>query len=111
MKIWLNDLKPGDTFYENSSIGVHHYKVIGDAHNMNFKMSRFSVLDLNSNKETELFVNHYVYDNYNECKENLLEKLRNKLNTSMNMLVEAQNTYETLKLLIKKIENGQSDNS
>ena len=42
-------------------------------------MPSFKVIDLNTNIETELFVNHYVYDNYNECKTNLLETLNIKL--------------------------------
>ena len=111
MKIWLNDLKPGDTFYENN-LGVHHYKVIDDAHNMNFKMSRFKVLDLDTNRETELFVNHYVYDNYDECKKVALETLNGKLKDANENLLAVQNACETLKLLIKKIENDeQGDNN
>ena len=111
MKIWLNDLKLGDTFYENSLIGVHHYKVIGDAHNMNFMMSRFKVLDLDTNTETELFVNHYVYDNYDECKKVALETLNGKLKDANENLLAVQNACETLKVLIKTVENGKGNNN
>lgn len=110
MKIWLNKLKPGDTFYDNDLFGVHYYKVIGDARNPNFKMSRFKVTDLDTNTETELFVNHYVYDNYDECKRDLLESLNAKLKDTNENLLTVQKACESLKHLIQRIKNEQEDN-
>ena len=49
MKIWLNNLKPGDIFYDNDSLRVHYYKVICNAINSYFKMPSFKVIDLNTN--------------------------------------------------------------
>ena len=110
MKIWLNNLKPGDIFYDNDSLRVHYYKVISNVINSYFKMPSFKVIDLNTNIETELFVNHYVYDNYNECKTNLLETLNIKLKNANENLLAAQHTYEYIKYLIQKIENEQENN-
>ena len=73
MKVWLNDLKEGDKFYHILLDNVYQCEHLGDAHNMNFKMSRikFEILDDETifNEDLlgnvhEAFVNQYVYDNY-----------------------------------------------
>ena len=45
MKVWLNDLKEGDIFYFPSTILMETLKCkhLGDAHNMNYKMSRIKI--------------------------------------------------------------------
>ena len=89
MKIWLNDLKEGDIFYHIILDTVHKCKHLGDAHNMNFRMSRikFEVLDKDDimfNYEMlgdihEAFVNQYVYDDYESAEEACIDDLKKEL--------------------------------
>jgi len=90
MKIWLNDLKEGDIFYHIMFNKVCKCKHLGDAHNINFKMPRikFKILDNNDlvkilnkafGEEREAFVNQYVYDNFDEAREELIKLLSEKI--------------------------------
>lgn len=88
MKIWLNKLKEGDIFYYIVSRKVWKCLHLGDAHNMNYKMSsiKFKILEERPKElggvlegEHEAFVNQYVYDNEKEAHEVLTEKLKKEI--------------------------------
>lgn len=82
MKIWLNDLKEGDIFYQILLHNVYKCKHLGDAANPNFRMSRIKFEILNDDSLTKLindtfgnnheaFVNQYVYDTFEEAEAEL----------------------------------------
>ncbi len=105
MKVWLNDLKEGDIFYHIVLNNVCKCKHLGNAHNMNFKMSRikFNIIE-NSNFLVELggqiheaFVNQYVYDNYEEAEAQLYNGYKNELN-------DIKNKINFYKVRIKELE-------
>lgn len=100
MKIWLNDLKEGDVFYYITSDGVHKCRHLGDANNLNFKMSRikFEIIDDNISDVLEAFVNQYVYADYESAREVYIEKLKNEL-----IAVEA--TIKGLEIKKQNLEN------
>ena len=88
MKVWLNNLKEGDIFYHILLDKVYKCKHLGDAHNMNFKMSRikFEILDndiiFNENllgNIHEAFVNQYVYDDYESAEKAYIDILKKEL--------------------------------
>ncbi len=98
MKVWLNDLKEGDEFYwPNTILGnVLKCEHLGDAHNMNFRMPRIKykilegcndnvkkILDVN-----ELFVNTYVYTDYDSAYEVLIDKLKEQLKNTKDSIIE-----------------------
>ena len=99
MKVWLNDLKEGDIFYLPSTVlgEVLKCEHLGDAHNMNYRMSRikYKVLEgYNDNiKEalgdtSELFVNQYVYTDYDTANEALIEELKKELDICQTSIIE-----------------------
>lgn len=88
MKIWLNDLKEGEIFYHIVFRKVWKCQHLGDAHNMNFRMSSIKFKFLEGwpkeleevlGNEHEAFVNQYVFDNEEEAKEALMDKLKKEL--------------------------------
>lgn len=96
MKVWLNDLNEGDIFYHILLDNVYKCKHLGDAHNMNFKMSRikFEILDKNIifNENLlgnihEAFVNQYVYDDYESAKEACIDDLKKELKSIKESIV------------------------
>ena len=96
MKVWLNDLKEGDIFYHILLDHVYKCKHLGDAHNMNFKMSRikFEILDkdiiFNENilgNIHEAFVNQYVYDDYESAEEACIDGLKKELKSIKESIV------------------------
>ena len=106
MKVWLNDLKEGDIFYHIILNNVCKCKHLGDAHNMNFKMSRikFAIIENSNNFLVELggqiheaFVNQYVYDNYEEAEAQLNNDYKNELN-------DIKNKINFYKVRIKELE-------
>jgi len=111
MKVWLNDLKEGDEFYYIILDEVFKCKHLGNAYNPNFRMSRikFKILD-NSNfvkilneafgEERELFVNQYVYDDYDSANEVLIEKLKKELETTESSIIE----YKDMIIRLEKRE-------
>jgi hypothetical protein len=91
MKVWLDDLKPGDIFWKPMFNHAVKCEVIGNAHNLNFKMPKFKIKvlwarDLENLKpyEIEDFVNHYVYTTEEEAINELIDKLNSKKETLMN---------------------------
>lgn len=108
MKVWLNDLKEGDIFYFPSTIFCDALKCehLGDAHNMNFRMSRIKYKILEGcndeiktffeNNDNELFVNQYVYTDYEEAKEVVFEKLKIELESIESSIITHKKSIITL---------------
>lgn len=111
MKVWLNNLKEGDIFYYIIFNDVFKCKNLGDAHNINFRMSRikFEILDISEKlKElfgniNETFVNQYVYDNYDEAEEELIKRLKEDLSDKEFKVLKLQDEIGTLQSDIKLI--------
>jgi asparagine synthetase A len=124
MKVWLNNLKEGDIFYHIILDNVYKCEHLGDAHNMNFKMSRikYKILDndnilFNENllgHIHEAFVNQYVYDNYDEAEEANIDELKKELKSIKESIIEhkrAITNLETREQTLKdKISNYEQKN-
>ena len=117
MKVWLNKLKEGDTFYFPSSMlcSVLKCEHLGDALNMNYKMSRikFKILEGCSQvikeifKDTqELFVNQYVYDDYESAYEELIKKLTKELETTETSILDHKNSINNLEVRAEELRKA-----
>ena len=113
MKIWLNNLKEGDIFYHIILHNIYKCRHLGDAHNMNFRMSRikFEILDkdiiFNENllgNIHEAFVNQYVYDNYESAVEALKEELHKDLEFTLKSIILKKREVEDLEHEAKEIK-------
>ena len=124
MKVWLNDLNEGDIFYHILLDKVYKCKHLGDAHNMNFKMSRikFEILDkdilFNENllgNIHEAFVNQYVYDDYESAKEACIDDLKKELKSIKESIVKHKTTIVNLETreqtLKERISNYERTNN
>ena len=109
MKVWLNDLKEGDIFYWTCTLlcSVLKCEHLGDAHNMNYKMSRIKFKILEGCDEilikalgntNELFVNQYVYDDYESAYKELINKLKNELETTETSILDHKNSINNLEV-------------
>lgn len=74
MKIWLNDLKPGDKFWLCDWKGPREVEIVGPDNDPSFRMSRFKLSD-----GTSTFVNHYVYTSKKEAIEDYIITLKSRL--------------------------------
>lgn len=122
MKIWLNDLKEGDIFYQIMLHRIFKCKHLGDAANPHFKMPRikFEIIDDDQlcklMAETfgnihEAFVNQYVFDNFDEAEEELrkqclkdLENLQLKIIDCEKKLSYFKDEAETIKKVIEEYD-------
>lgn len=124
MKVWLNNLKEGDIFYHILLDKVYKCKHLGDAHNMNFKMSRikFEILDkdiiFNENllgNIHETFVNQYVYDDYESAEEACINDLKKELEDIKESIVshktEITNLETREQTLKERISNYERKNN
>lgn len=124
MKVWLNNLKEGDIFYHILLDKVYKCKHLGDAHNMNFKMSRikFEILDkdtiFNENllgNIHEAFVNQYVYDDYESAEEACINDLKKELKSIKESIVshktEIANLETREQTLKERISNYERKNN
>ena len=124
MKVWLNNLKEGDIFYHILLDKVYKCKHLGDAHNMNFKMSRikFEILDkdtiFNENllgNIHEAFVNQYVYDDYESAEEACIDDLKKELKSIKESIVshktEIVNLETREQTLKERISNYERKNN
>lgn len=124
MKVWLNDLKEGDIFYHILLDRVCKCEHLGDAHNMNFRMSRikFKVLDDNElfNEDLlgdthEAFVNQYVYDDYESAKEACIDDLKKELKSIKESIVSLKTAIVNLETreqtLKERISNYERTNN
>ena len=114
MKVWLNNLKEGDIFYHILFDKVYKCKHLGDAHNMNFRMSRikYEILDNETifNEDLldnvhEAFVNQYVYDNKEEAINELLIKLKNEINSDVLQIAFKQSQINDLEKHVEILKN------
>lgn len=78
MKIWLNNLDPGDEFYTVRGEFVLHCVVVGESHNPNFRMTTFIVKDMDHGIVYEMFINRYVFDNKKDAVCENLKSLSEK---------------------------------
>ncbi len=74
MKVWLNDLKPGDKFWVCDWEGPREVEILGPDPDPSFAMARWKL----SNGTSE-FVNHYVFTTKEEAIDDFLPKLRRQL--------------------------------
>ena len=97
MKVWLNNLKEGDIFYHILLDNVYQCEHLGDAHNMNFRMPRikYEIIEGDYNKllfdifgdNHEVFVNQYVYDDYESAEEACIDDLKKELKSIKESIV------------------------
>lgn len=117
MKVWLNELKEGDTFYFPSTIlcSVLKCEHLGDAHNMNYKMSRIKFRILEGCPQSieeifkdtqELFVNQYVYDNYESAYTELIKKLTKELETTETSILDHKNSINNLEVRAEELRKA-----
>ena len=117
MKVWLNELKEGDTFYFPSTIlcSVLKCEHLGDAHNMNYKMSRIKFRILEGCPQSigeifkdtqELFVNQYVYDNYESAYTELIKKLTKELETTETSILDHKNLINNLEVRAEELRKA-----
>lgn len=124
MKVWLNDLKEGDIFYHILLDKVYKCKHLGNANNMNFRMSRikFEILDkdiiFNENllgNIHEAFVNQYVYDNYEDAEEACIDDLKKELKSIKESIVKHKTAIVNLEtreqILKERISNYERKNN
>ena len=115
MKVWLNDLKEGDIFYHIIFDKVYKCKHLGDAHNMNFKMSRIKFEILDDGYIYEAFVNQYVYDDYESAEEAYIDDLKKELKSIKESIVSHKTEIENLEIreqtLKEKISNYERKNN
>ena len=117
MKVWLNDLKEGDIFYFPSTIlcSVLKCEHFGDAHNMNYKMSRIKFRILEGCPQSigeifkdtqELFVNQYVYDNYESAYVELIKKLTKELEMTETSILDHKNSINNLEVRAEELRKA-----
>lgn len=74
MKVWLNDLKPGDKFWICSWGGPREVEIVGLDPDPSYAMKRWKLSDGSST-----FVNHHVFTTKAEAIDDFLPKLRKQL--------------------------------
>lgn len=114
MKVWLNDLKEGDIFYHILLDRVCKCKHLGDAHNMNFKMSRikFEILDDETifNEDLlgnvhEAFVNQYVYDNYEDAQNACIEEIKIEIKNTEKSILKYKTAIANLEAMEQSLKD------
>lgn len=112
MKVWLNKLKEGDTFYHIFGYDVYKCKHLGDANNLEFRMPRIKYQFLDGdNSVYEMFVNTYVYDDEETAREDLKKQMMKKLqelemelrNAQLNVII-MENEINRIKSIIDEGE-------
>ena len=114
MKVWLNDLKEGDIFYHIMMYHIYKCKHLGDAHNMNFRMPRikFEIIEGDYNKllfdifgdNHEVFVNQYVYDDYESALEELKKEIVDEIDNLECTIEKYKKTIDDLESQIKRLK-------
>ena len=118
MKVWLNNLKEGDIFYHILLDKVYKCKHLGNANNMNFRMSRikFEILDDKTifNEDLlgnvhEAFVNQYVYDDYESAEEACIDDLKKELKNIKESIVSHKTAIVNLETIEQKLKERISN--
>ena len=114
MKVWLNNLKEGDIFYHIMMNHIYKCKHLGDAHNMNFRMSRikYEIIDGDNTKLLfdlfgdghEAFVNQYVYDDYESALDELKKEIDNDIHNLECTIEKYKETIDDFKSKIKMLK-------
>ena len=99
MKVWLNDLKPGDKFWVCNWIGPQEVTIIGPDKDPSFAMSRWKL-----SNGTTTFVNHYVFTTREEAIDDFLPKLKSQLEKLERSLTNIQNEIKVCKGQIANYE-------
>ena len=95
MKVWLNDLKPGDKFWLCSWEGPREVTILGP--DPSFKMPRWKL-----SNGASTFVNHHVFTTKEEAIDDHLPKLRQQLELLKTQ--EARIDFE-IRMCKQQIEN------
>ena len=74
MKVWLNNLKPGDKFWVCDWEGPREVTIVGSDDDNTFIMSRWKLSD-----GTSTFVNHHVFTTKEEAINDFIPKLEKQL--------------------------------
>ena len=74
MKVWLNNLKPGDKFWTYDWKGPREVEIVGQDIDPSFIMPRWKL-----NNGTFILVNRYVFTTKEEAINDYLPKLKEKL--------------------------------
>ena len=74
MKVWLNNLKPGDKFWTYDWKGPREVEIVGQDIDPSFIMPRWKL-----NDGTSTLVNRYVFTTKEEAINDYLPKLKEKL--------------------------------
>lgn len=74
MKVWLNNLKPGDKFWVCDWEGPREVTIVGPDDDNTFIMSRWKL-----SNGTSTFVNHHVFTTKEEAISDFIPKLEKQL--------------------------------
>ena len=74
MKVWLNNLKPGDKFWVCDWEGPREVTIVGPDDDNTFIMSRWKL-----SNGTSTFVNHHVFTTKEEAINDFIPKLEKQL--------------------------------
>ena len=85
MKVWLNDLKPGDKFWVCNWTGPQEVEIVGPDNDSSFAMLRWKL-----SNGTSIFVNRYVFTNKEEAINDFLPKLKEQLEILEKSLINTQ---------------------
>ena len=105
MKICLNKLKEGDTFYKIFGYSVYKCKHLGDANNLNYPMPRikYGLYEGNVIINEEMSACQYVYEDEETAKECLKKLIGNKIGDLEFELRNMEMYISVLKKEIKRI--------
>ena len=92
MKVWLNNLKPGDKFWTYDWKGPREVEIVGQDIDSSFIMPRWKL-----NDGTSTLVNRYVFTTKEEAINDYLPKLKEKLEK-----LEEELTYTQIEIDIYK---------
>lgn len=103
MKIRLNKLKEGDTFYKIFGLNVYKCKHLGDANNHNHLIPhiKYELYDGNVIINEEMSVKQYVYEDEETAKECLKKLIDNKIGE---LKFDLRNTEMHISVLKKEIK-------
>ena len=99
MKVWLNDLKPGNKFWLCNWEGPREVEILGPDPDPSFKMLRWKLSD-----GTSTFVNHHVFTTKEEAIDDYLPKLRIQLERLEKAQAYTQNEINVCKEQIANYE-------